>query len=203
MLSDTGFKAGHGKRWGVPATEIADHSDLVVVWGCNPVSTHVNLMGHIARARKERGAKLVVVDPYRSPTAEQADMHLALRPGTDGALACGVMHILFRDGHADRDYLARYSDVPAELERHLASRTPEWAAAITGLPVQEIEAFARLYGGDEAQPISASATASPARATVPPPCTPPPACRSSPAPGRTRAVERSTISASSTAGTRR
>ncbi len=147
LLSDTGFKAGHGKRWGVPATEIPDHSDLVVVWGCNPVSTHVNLMGHIARARKERGAKLVVVDPYRSPTAEQADMHLALRPGTDGALACGVMHILFRDGHADRDYLARYSDVPAELERHLASRTPEWAAAITGLPVQEIEAFARLYGG--------------------------------------------------------
>lgn len=146
MLSDTGFKAGHGRRWGVPATEIGEHSELVVVWGCNPVSTHVNLMSHIARARKERGAKLVVVDPYRSPTAEQADLHLALRPGTDGALACAVMHVLFRDGLADRDYLARYADAPEELERHLRSRTPAWAAAITGLKVEAIEEFAHLYG---------------------------------------------------------
>jgi anaerobic selenocysteine-containing dehydrogenase len=146
MLSDTGFRAGAGQRWGVPATEIGPHSDLVVVWGCNPVSTHVNLMTHIARARKERGAKLVVVDPYRSPTAEQADIHLALRPGTDGALACGVMHILFRDGLADREYLARYTDDPAGLERHLQARTPEWAAALTGLELAEIEEFARLYG---------------------------------------------------------
>ena len=83
-LSDTGFVAGHGKRWGVPATEIGEHSDLVVVWGTNPVHTHVNLMTHIARARKERGAKLVVVDPYRNATAEQADMHLALGRGRTG-----------------------------------------------------------------------------------------------------------------------
>ncbi len=146
MLSDTGFRAGHGRRWGVPATEIGSASDLVVVWGCNPVSTHVNLMSHIAKARKERGAKLVVVDPYRSPTAEQADVHLALRPGTDGALACGVMHVLFAEGFADRDYLARYADVPDELERHLRSRTPAWASAITGLPEATIREFARLYG---------------------------------------------------------
>lgn len=146
MLSDTGFKAGHGRRWGVPATEIAEHSEVVVVWGCNPVHTHVNLMTHIARARKERGAKLVVVDPYRSATAEQADLHLPLRPGTDGALACGVMHVLFAEALADRDYLARYADVPEELERHLRSRTPEWAAAITGLRPEDIVAFARLWG---------------------------------------------------------
>jgi len=145
-LSDTGFKAGYGARWGVPATEIAEASELVVVWGCNPVSTHVNLMTHIARARKERGAKLVVVDPYRSPTAEQADIHLALRPGTDGALACGVMHLLFREGFADRDYLARCTDDPEGFEKHLRTRTPEWAAAITGLSVDEITGFARLYG---------------------------------------------------------
>jgi len=147
MLSDTGFRAGAGRRWGVPATEIGPHSELVVVWGCNPVSTHVNLMTHVARARKERGAPLVVIDPYRSPTAQQADLHLAPRPGTDGALACGVMHVLFAEGLADRDYLARYTDHPAGLERHLRSRTPEWAAAITGLTVQEIVGFARLYGG--------------------------------------------------------
>lgn len=147
MLSDNGFLAGHVKRWGVPATEIATHSDLVVVWGCNPVHTHVNMMTHIARARKERGARLVVIDPYRSGTAEQADLHLALRPGTDGALACAVMHVLFKEGYADRAYLARMSDVPGELERHLESRTPEWASAITGLPVETIVGFARLYGG--------------------------------------------------------
>lgn len=144
-LSDTGWVAGTGVKRGVDAREVVE-SDLIVVWGGNPVSTQVNLMAHIARARKERGTKFVVIDPYRTPTAEQADIHLAVRPGTDGALACAVMHVLFRDGKADRAYLEKYTDVPAELEAHLKSRTPEWASAITGLSVQEIEDFARLYG---------------------------------------------------------
>lgn len=144
-LSDAGWRAGHGRRWGVPAEEAGRHSDLITVWGTNPVATHVNLMSHVAKARK-RGVPLVVVDPYRSGTAAQADMHLALRPGTDGALACAVMHVLFRDGHADRTYLAERSDHPDELEAHLVARGPEWAARITGLDVAEIEAFARLYG---------------------------------------------------------
>jgi anaerobic selenocysteine-containing dehydrogenase len=109
------------------------------------VNTQVNVMTHIAKARKARGAKLVVIDPYRTGTAAAADLHLAVRPGTDGALACAVMHIAFRDGHADRAYMAQYADAPAELEAHLASRGPDWAAAITGLTVEEIEAFARLY----------------------------------------------------------
>ena len=121
-------------------------SDLIVVWGGNPVSTQVNVMTHIARARKERGAKLVVVDPYRTGTAEVADMHLMLRPGTDGALACAVMHVLFKEGYADRAYLAKYADVPEELEAHLQSRTPEWAEGITGVPAAQIVEFARLYG---------------------------------------------------------
>src|SRR5262249_17900009 len=95
---------------------------------------------------KERGALLVVIDPYRTPTAESADIHLAPRPGTDGALACAVMHVLFAEGFADRAYLARYTDVPSELEAHLARRTPESAAAITGLAPAAIIAFARLYG---------------------------------------------------------
>ena len=110
-------------------------SDLIVMWGGNPVSTQVNVMHHVARARKERGAKLVVIDPYRSPTAAVADLHLAPRPGTDGALACAVMHVAFRDGYADRDYMARYADCPDALEAHLATRGPAWAAAITGLSV--------------------------------------------------------------------
>ena len=109
MLPESGWFAGVGKKAGVDAREIAN-SDLIVVWGGNPVSTQVNVMTHIAKARKGRGAKLVVVDPYRTGTATQADLHLMVKPGTDGALAAAVIHILLRDGHADRDYLARLSD---------------------------------------------------------------------------------------------
>jgi anaerobic selenocysteine-containing dehydrogenase len=144
-LTDAGWLAGVGAKRGADAREMAK-SDLIVMWGGNPVSTQVNVMTQIARARRERGAKLVVVDPYRTATAELADMHLALLPGTDGALACAVMHVLFREGYADRAYLARYTDDPAGLEAHLAGRTPAWAAAITGLGEEQIVEFARLYG---------------------------------------------------------
>ena len=144
-LPELGWWAGVGRSWGPDPREMA-RSDLIVIWGGNPVATQVNVMTHVARARKERGAKLVVVDPYRSGTAAVADMHLAPRPGTDGALACAMMHVAFRDGYADRAYMARHADCPEALEAHLATRGPRWAAAITGLPVQQIEDFARLYG---------------------------------------------------------
>jgi anaerobic selenocysteine-containing dehydrogenase len=142
--AEAGWIAGTGRFVGPDSREMA-RADLIVVWGGNPVATQVNVMTHIARARSDRGARLVVVDPYRSGTAAMADMHLCLRPGTDGALACAVMHCAFRDGLADRDYLQRCTDFPADLEAHLAARGPAWAAAITGLSVDEIEAFARLY----------------------------------------------------------
>lgn len=144
-LSDVGWLVGVGAKRGVDGREMA-RSDLIIVWGGNPVSTQVNAMTHIAKARRERGAKLVVIDPYRTGTAEIADLHLALLPGTDGALACAVMHVLFAEGFADRAYLARYTDDPAGLEAHLSTRTPEWAAAITGLDAAAITDFARLYG---------------------------------------------------------
>jgi len=141
----TGFIAGTGKLAGPDPREMAK-SDCVVIWGTNPVHTQVNVMHHAVKARKERGAKIVAIDIYRNATLDQADLPLVLKPGTDGALACAVMHVLFRDGHADRDYLARFADAPDELEAHLATRTPEWAAAITGLSVAEIEEFATLVG---------------------------------------------------------
>ena len=103
-------------------------SDLIVVWGGNPVSTQVNAMTHIAKARKQRGAKLVVVDVYRTPTVEAADIGLVLRPGTDGALALAMMHVLLKEGFADRDYLARHTDFGPEIEAHLADKTPQWAS---------------------------------------------------------------------------
>ncbi|MBO0710627.1 MAG: molybdopterin oxidoreductase family protein [Acetobacteraceae bacterium] len=144
-LCESGWMAGVGRFTGPDPREMAE-ADLIVVWGGNPVNTQVNVMHHITRARKTRAARLVVVDPYRTATAEAAETHLMLRPGTDGALACAVMHIAFRDGYADREYMKRYADCPEELEAHLRTRTPEWAAAITGLGAAEIEAFARLYG---------------------------------------------------------
>ena len=143
-ICEAGWRAGVGRFIGPDPREMA-RSDLIVMWGGNPVATQVNVMTHIMRARKERNAKLVVVDPYRTGTAAVADTHLALRPGTDAALACAVMHVAFRDGYADRSYLASFSDCPAGLDAHLAARSPEWAAAITGLPVPQIEEFAALY----------------------------------------------------------
>ena len=147
-LVRAGWLAGTGALRGPDPREMA-LSDLIVSWGGNPASTQVNAMTHIQRARKTRGAELVVVDPYRTRTAQVADMHLAPRPGTDAALACAVMHVLFRDGHADRAFMAEHTDCPDRLEAHLRPRTPEWAAAITGLSAREIEAFAKLYGETE------------------------------------------------------
>ena len=144
-LPEIGWHAGVGQSRGVDPREMAK-SDLIVMWGGNPVSTQVNVMTHVTRGRKERGAPFVVIDPYRTPTAAVADLHLAPRPGTDAALACAVMHIAFRDGYADLDYLARHTDFPADLRQHLSSRSPEWAAGITGLSVGAIEDFGKLYG---------------------------------------------------------
>jgi anaerobic selenocysteine-containing dehydrogenase len=140
-----GFAIGTGKIAGVDPREMGV-SDLVVIWGTNPVNTQVNVMTHAARAKKERGARIAVVDIYNNDTMKQADIKIILRPGTDGAFACGVMHVLFREGLADRVYMANYTDCPDELEAHLKTRTPEWASAICGVPVAEIEAFAHAVG---------------------------------------------------------
>ncbi len=117
----TGFIAGTGKLAGADPREMAK-SDVVVIWGTNAVNTQVNVMTHATRARKERGAKIVAVDIYMNGTMEQADLPVLIRPGTDGALACAVMHCLFRDQKADWDYLERYTDAPRELEQHLRAR---------------------------------------------------------------------------------
>lgn len=141
----TGFVAGTGRLAGVDPREMAK-SDCVVIWGTNPVHTQVNVMTHAIRARKERGAPIVAVDIYMNETMKQADIALLVRPGTDGALACAILHVLLRDGLADRAYLASHTDFSPEFEAHLASRTPAWAETICGVPAAEIEAVARLFG---------------------------------------------------------
>ena len=141
----SGFIAGTGRLAGADPREMAK-SDLVVIWGTNAVNTQVNVMTHATRARKDRGAKIAAVDIYMNATMEQADLPVLIKPGTDGALACAVMHCLFRDGKADRDYLNEHTDAPRELEAHVRTRGPDWAAAITGCPVETIEEFAKLVG---------------------------------------------------------
>ena len=144
-LSDAGWLAGTGTKRGSDA-RLMHESELVVVWGGNPVGTQVNVMHHLARARRAGGAAFVVIDPYRTKTAEKADLHLMLRPGTDGALACALMHVLFAEALVDREYLAGHTRDAERLEAHLAERTPAWAAEITGLASEDIVRFARLYG---------------------------------------------------------
>lgn len=144
-VARVGFSIGTGKIAGVDPREMGV-SDLIVIWGTNPVNTQVNVMTHASRARKERGAKIAAVDIYNNETMKQADVKILLRPGTDAAFACGVMNVLFREGLADRAYMDRYTDCPNELEAHLKARDPAWASAISGVPVAEIESFARLVG---------------------------------------------------------
>jgi anaerobic selenocysteine-containing dehydrogenase len=141
----TGYVMGTGRLAGPDPREMAQ-SDCVVIWGTNPVATQVNVMTHAIKARKERGAKIVAIDIYANDTVAQADMGLVLKPGTDAALACAVMHVAFRDGYADRDFMSKFSDKPEELEVHLKARNPHWAAEITGLSADEIEQFAKLVG---------------------------------------------------------
>jgi anaerobic selenocysteine-containing dehydrogenase len=144
-LAWAGYRAGTGALWGVDPREMAQ-SDLIVIWGGNPVNTQVNVMTHVALAKKSRGTKVAVIDVYATATVEHADFKLLIKPGTDGALACAIMHVLFRDQLADWEYLNRYTDAPQEFEAHLLTRTPEWASAITGLSVEAIEEFAHAIG---------------------------------------------------------
>lgn len=143
-IAYAGWTAGAGEVRGADPRQII-HSDLIVIWGCNAVATQVNLMKLVAQAKHARGCKVIVIDPSKTGTAKKADVHLAVKPGTDGALAAAVMHCAFRDGFADWDYLQRMTDDPHGLQASLKDKTPEWAADITGLSVEQIEQFANDY----------------------------------------------------------
>ena len=120
-------------------------ADLVVLWGINAAYSTINVMTLVKQARA-RGARVVVIDPYRTPTAQQADEHLMVRPGTDGALALAMMHVLVREDLLDREYIARATLGFDRLAEHLSTWTPERVASIVGLPAATITAFARRYG---------------------------------------------------------
>jgi anaerobic selenocysteine-containing dehydrogenase len=119
-------------------------SKFILIWACNVMSTNLHLWPFIAEARK-RGAKVVVVDPVRTRTANAADWHIPIRPGTDGALALAMMHVIIGEGLTDDDYVARYTVGYDELAERVAGCTPEWAAAETGVPAEDIRRLAREY----------------------------------------------------------
>ena len=138
-----GLKATLGKALGFDPEALV-HARLIVAWGANIVSSNVHLWPFVEEARR-RGARLVVVDPYRSKTAEKADRHLALLPGTDAALALGLMHVIFRDGLEDRDYLDRYTIGAGPLRERAREWTPTRVAETTGLEAADVESFALEY----------------------------------------------------------
>ena len=120
-------------------------ADLVVLWGINAAYSSVNVMTLVKQAR-QRGARVVTIDPYRTPTAQQADEHLMVRPGTDAALALGVMHVLIAEGRLDHAYIERATLGFDRLAEHVKAWAPEVVAPITGLDAGAIVAFARRYG---------------------------------------------------------
>jgi anaerobic selenocysteine-containing dehydrogenase len=120
-------------------------ADLVVLWGVNAAYSTVNVMTLVKQARR-RGAHVVVVDPYRTATARRADEHLMVRPGTDGALALAMMHVLIGEGLVDAEYVERATLGFAALAEHVKAWPPERVAPIVGLDAEAIVAFARRYG---------------------------------------------------------
>ena len=132
-----------GWPWSDP--ENLPDARMIVVWGMDPVSTSIHTWELIRRARKENGAELVVVDPYRSRTTRYADLHLRPNPGTDGALALAVAHVIFGEGLEDRAYLAAHTTDVDAYRTAVEPWTPERAAAETGVPAHDIVEFARRY----------------------------------------------------------
>lgn len=138
-----GLRATIGTDTGM-LPEDAEHGRLIVMWGGNPVVTNPHGFAFVERARAA-GARLVVIDPHRSPTAARADLHLRPRPGTDTALALGMMHVIVRDGLHDADWVARHTVGFDRLRPRLDEYPPGRVAAITGLAEAEIEALAAEY----------------------------------------------------------
>ena len=139
-----GLKATLGGSYGMDPEHYQD-SKLIVIWGSNPITSNLHFWSR-AQEAKRRGAKLVVIDPYRSLTAEKCSQHIALLPGTDGALALGMMHVLIAEGLIDRDYIARYTLGFAALEKRVEQYSPAWAAEICGITASEVVQLARDYG---------------------------------------------------------
>ena len=139
---DAAWKAVMGSTPGPSPDEVLD-SDLVVLWGIHAVATNIHFVQRVKQARK-RGARVLLVETHVHETAALADEVLLVRPGSDGALALAMMHVLAREGLADEEFLARETVGWPELRRRvLEACSPEWASEKVGMPAARIEALAR------------------------------------------------------------
>jgi anaerobic selenocysteine-containing dehydrogenase len=139
-----GIKATLGGSVGMDP-ERFDEARLIILWGANPIVSNLHLWSRV-QAAKRRGAKVIAIDPYRSLSAEKCTQHIALLPGTDGALALGMMNVLIGEGLIDRDYIAKYTLGFEKLTGRVKQYTPEWTARICGIPAEEVVKLAREYG---------------------------------------------------------
>ncbi len=133
----------YGKKLGTPTEDIA-RARLVVAWGANIHGNNIHLWPMVEQARRN-GARLIVIDPYRTRTAALADWHIAIRPGTDAALALGLMHVILREGLEDRAYIAAMTHGFEPLAERVREYTPERVSAWTGMTAGEVEQLAREY----------------------------------------------------------
>src|SRR4029079_16525212 len=139
-----GYAATIGASIGTDLEQF-ENARLILIWGSNPVVSNLHLWSRVQEA-KRRGAKLIAIDPYRSQTAEKCHAHLALLPGSDAALALGLMHVLVDEDMLDRDYIDRYTLGFDALGQRVRKYPPSRVAALTGLREGEIVALARDYG---------------------------------------------------------
>ncbi|MGO9307488.1 MAG: molybdopterin-dependent oxidoreductase [Spirochaetia bacterium] len=137
-----GYSTVHG-AWSVPDYE---HTRLVVLWGANPPYAHPNMTQMIMRARR-RGGKLIVLDPRLSAVARQADLHAPIRPGTDGALAWGLIRILLERGAYDRELVANHSVGFPQLQAYAGRFTPEYVEGQTGVRAALVSEIAAALAG--------------------------------------------------------
>jgi anaerobic selenocysteine-containing dehydrogenase len=138
-----GYKATIGASIGTDPERFHD-AKLILIWGSNTISANVHLWPEILEA-KSHGARLISIDPRRTRTSDQCDEHIAVLPGTDGALALGMMHVIFAEGLEDRDYLERYTTGAEALRSRAREYSPERVAGICGLEAETITRLARLY----------------------------------------------------------
>lgn len=139
-----GYKYTIGAKIGTDTEQFA-HAKLILIWGGNPIASNLHFWMRVQEA-KRAGAIVVAIDPYRSLTAEKCHHHIAPLPGTDSALALGIMHVLIRDDLLDHDYIERHTLGFDELAKRVADWTPERTAATCGIAAAQIEMLARLYG---------------------------------------------------------
>ena len=134
----------YGNRLGTEPEQFR-HSKYIIAWAANIHGNNIHLWPFVEEARRN-GAKLVVIDPYKTRTARVADWHIAINPGTDVALALGMLHIIVRDGLHDADYIAKYTDGFDELQKRLPKYRPQQVSRWTGISVDDIEKLAHEYG---------------------------------------------------------